>query len=126
VIGGLKAIEPGWCVIGIEPIPGGGLDWAETKHITPYGECAVRWNIKADKEGKEKLLCVHVLIPPNTTAEVKLPGNDEVKLVRSGTYKWELPYIDEEWPPRAIYPPTMPADDELPKDNELPENRFVT
>ncbi|KAK9482554.1 glycoside hydrolase family 78 protein [Lipomyces starkeyi] len=115
VIAGLKIAEPGWRVFRVEPVPGGGLRWAEGRYLSGYGECAVRWEIKG-RGGEKESFWVRVRVPPNTTAQVKLPGSYEVKIVGSGVYSWEVPYQAEEWPPRALYPPSMLADDELPAD----------
>ncbi|KAE9365400.1 glycoside hydrolase family 78 protein [Stipitochalara longipes BDJ] len=113
VILGLGIVEPGWKVFRITPVPGAKLKWAEGKYLSGYGECAVRWEIR-DAEGEGKLFWMRVKVPPNTTAQVNLPGSDEVEIVGSGTYTWEVPYEAEAWPPRAIYPPIIPRDDDLP------------
>ncbi|KAH8724381.1 bacterial alpha-L-rhamnosidase domain protein [Phaeosphaeriaceae sp. PMI808] len=115
VILGVKAAEPGWRAFHIEPIPGGGLRWAEGSYLSAYGNITVRWEIKDNN----KLFWIRVLVPPNTTAKVRLPGTEEVKFVGSGTFEWEAPYEAEEWPPRAIYPPMMTPADELPVDEYI-------
>jgi alpha-L-rhamnosidase len=115
VILGLKIVEPGWRVFRIEPIPGGGLRWAEGSYLSGYGNISVRWEVKGD----HKLFWIRVQVPPSTTAQVKLPSTEEVKTVGSGTHEWEVPYQAETWPPRAIYPPTMTPADELPLDEGI-------
>jgi alpha-L-rhamnosidase len=115
VILGLKAMEPGWRIFRIEPIPGGGLRWAKGSYMCAYGEISVRWEVK----NHDKLFWVRVNIPPGTTAQITLPGTKDVKTVGSGTHEWEVTYQAEVWPPRAIYPPTMTPADELPVDEHL-------
>lgn len=115
VILGLSIVEPGWKVFRVAPVPGAALKWAEGSYLSGYGECAVRWEIR-DAGGEQKLFWMRVKVPLNTTAQVKLPGSDEVKVVGSGTYTWEASYKAEAWPPRAICPPTIAADDDLPEE----------
>ena len=43
VIGGLAPASPGYRQLRIEPRPGGGLTWARTSHVTPYGLAEVSW-----------------------------------------------------------------------------------
>jgi alpha-L-rhamnosidase len=111
---GLSIVEAGWKVFRVAPVPGAALKWAEGTYLSGYGECAVRWEIRG-REGAEKSFWMRIKVPPNTTAQVQLPGSSgAVEVVGSGTYTWEVSYQAEAWPPRAIYPPTIPVDDELP------------
>jgi alpha-L-rhamnosidase len=116
VILGLGIVEPGWKVLKVAPVPGAKLKFAEGRYLSGYGECVVRWEIRGG-EGEGKLFWLRVKVPPNTTAQVKLPGSEDVKTVSSGTYTWEVPYQAEAWPPRAIYPPIIPRDDDLPDED---------
>ena len=43
VIGGLAPASPGYRELRVEPRPGGGLSWARTSHLTPYGLAEVSW-----------------------------------------------------------------------------------
>ena len=54
------------------PRPGGGLSWAEGSYRSVYGEEYVRW----EQERNEVML--HVKIPANTTAEIRLDRGGEV------------------------------------------------
>jgi alpha-L-rhamnosidase len=109
---GLGVVEPGWKVFRVEPVPGAKLKWAKGGYASGYGECAVRWEIRGGEGGE--MFWMRVKVPPNTKGQVKLPGSDDVKIVGSGIYTWEVPYQAEQWPPRAIYPPIIVADDDLP------------
>lgn len=84
-VGGLAPGAPGYRKLIVQPQPGGDLDWARTRHITPYGEASVRWEIRGG------ILRVEAVVPPNTTAEVRLPGQSPVS-VGSGEHSWEIPY----------------------------------
>ncbi|GGF99150.1 family 78 glycoside hydrolase catalytic domain [Paenibacillus abyssi] len=61
--------EPGYKRIRIRPQPGDGLDWAQGQLQTLYGLVRSRWE-KSD-DGRMR---IEVKIPPNTTAEIHLPG----------------------------------------------------
>ena len=58
----------GYKKIHIRPHPGEGLDWAEARLETMYGEIRSRWKI-ADGEME-----LETTIPANTTAEIRLPN----------------------------------------------------
>ncbi len=88
-IGGLAPAEPGYRRIEIRPRPGGGLTHARASHLTPYGLSECVWKIEAGK------IDVAIVIPPNATALVTLPGNDASPLeVGSGSWHWSIPYQD--------------------------------
>jgi alpha-L-rhamnosidase len=88
-IGGLAPAEPGYRRIEIRPRPGGGLTYARTRHLTPYGLAECAWEIE---NGQFDL---HVVIPPNTTALVTLPGSDTPPIeVGSGSQHWTVAYKD--------------------------------
>ncbi len=82
-LAGLAPAEPGYRKLLVKPHPGGGLDWAEARHETPYGEAAVRW----DRTGEEFTL--DVTVPAGTTATVVLPDADRtVHEAGSGTHSF--------------------------------------
>jgi len=88
-IGGLTPAEPGYRRIEIHPRPGGGLTHARASHLTPYGLVECAWKI----EGRN--INVEVVIPPNATALVTLPGSDASPVeVGSGSWQWSTPYQD--------------------------------
>ena len=87
-VGGLAPAAPGFRRIRIAPVPGGGLSWASSRHRTPYGLAESSWRI--DNGSLE----VTALVPPNTTAEVVLPGvaaPREPLVVGSGRHAWRVP-----------------------------------
>ncbi len=86
-VGGLAPAEPGYRRLAIQPRPGGNLTHAQVRHRTPYGMAACRWQIEGE------CIEVEILIPPNTTATVNLPGSDSDPLeVGSGAHYWHYPY----------------------------------
>jgi len=88
-IGGLAPAEPGYRRLEIRPHPGGGLTHARTRHLTPYGLAECSWKIEAEN------IDLNVVIPPNTTALVTVPGNDGSPIeVGSGDWHWSVPYQD--------------------------------
>jgi alpha-L-rhamnosidase len=88
-LGGLTPAEPGYRRLEIRPRPGGGLTRCRTSHLTPYGLAECAWSLEAGK------IDLSVIIPPNTTARVTLPGSDTPPIeVGSGAWNWSAPYQD--------------------------------
>ncbi len=87
-VGGIEAVEPGFRRIRVAPRPGGGMTKSEARHLSPYGEIAVRWEI----DGGEFRL--EATVPPNCRAELRLPGTDRGEEVGSGTHTRRVPYVD--------------------------------
>ena len=88
-IGGLNPAEPGYRRLEIHPRPGGGITHAQARHHTPYGMAECAWNIADEK------INLDVVIPPNTTALVTLPGSHLAPIeVGSGSWHWSNPYAD--------------------------------
>ncbi|MCX6030702.1 MAG: glycoside hydrolase family 78 protein [Chloroflexi bacterium] len=86
-VAGLAPAAPGYRRIMIRPSPGGGLTWACARHRTPYGLAECSWRIE------DGSMTVEVEIPPNTSAEVYLPGQSGDPLpVGSGRYRWSYLY----------------------------------
>ena len=88
-VAGLAPAEPGYRRIAIQPRPGGGLRQASARHLTPYGIAECAWAIQ---DGRIE---VRVIVPPNATASVTLPGqNTEPFEVESGAHGWSYVYHD--------------------------------
>jgi len=86
-VGGLAPAEPGYRRLEIRPHPGGGLTSARARHQTPYGIAECTWELAAGQ------MVVEIVVPPNTTASVTLPGDDRKPIeVGAGTYRWSYPY----------------------------------
>ncbi|MFY0606459.1 MAG: family 78 glycoside hydrolase catalytic domain [Cyclobacteriaceae bacterium] len=73
-IAGIKPVSPGYKEIEIAPIPGGPLTSTEASYDSPYGKVRSSWKII---EGKFHL---EVVIPPNTSAKIIVPGLADLKL----------------------------------------------
>lgn len=100
-IGGLSCLEPGWRKALIKPMPGGTVTSARVSYDSPYGPYEVEWQLKNDKR-----MVVDAKVPPNASADVKLPGGI-IQTVGSGVYHWETTWAGEpDWPPKAIAGPT--------------------
>ncbi|MDX2759966.1 family 78 glycoside hydrolase catalytic domain [Streptomyces europaeiscabiei] len=65
----------GYRELVIDPRPVGDLTHAEGSYRTPYGVVSVQW---VRKNGRFRL---HVALPPNTTAEVRMPMGDRATYV---------------------------------------------
>jgi alpha-L-rhamnosidase len=87
-VAGLAPAAPGYRRIRIQPLPGGGLTHAMARHRTPYGLAECAWRIHGEQ------IELTVLVPPNTRAEVVLPGSNTSPVsVGSGTYRWSYHYL---------------------------------
>ncbi len=97
-VGGLAPALPGYRRIEVRPRPGGGLTHASVRHLTPYGPVECAWTLA---NGTFQMT---VIIPPNTSALVILPGNDAEPIeVGSGIYRWSYAYRDPDArPPLTI------------------------
>ena len=97
-VGGLAPALPGYRRIEIQPRPGGRLTHARSRHLTPYGLAEAAWKIA------DGTITLDVIVPPNTSARVTLPGTqtDSVE-VGSGTYHWSYAYSNPDaHPPLTI------------------------
>jgi hypothetical protein len=56
----------------VRPRPAAGIEWARASHESPHGRQSVEW--KADPGCLE----ITVVVPPNTFAEVVVPGSVRV------------------------------------------------
>lgn len=74
---------PGYKHFFVRPLVGRQLDSARAELETPYGRALSSW---VRKSGKVEL---EVVVPPNTTATVELPGSAPT-VVRPGTHRFEI------------------------------------
>ena len=74
VIGGIRSTAPGFKKILFAPEPGGGLRSAECQLDTPRGRAACCWKLRGTTLRGE------VIVPPQTTADLRLPGQQTKKL----------------------------------------------
>jgi alpha-L-rhamnosidase len=84
-VGGLSATAPGFRSFRVAPLPGVGVSSASVVFDSRYGRIGARWSL----EGRGVELSVDV--PPNTSAEVVLPGfagDGAVRRVGSGSHRW--------------------------------------
>jgi alpha-L-rhamnosidase len=80
-VAGLAPLEPGYRRIRVAPILLDALDDASAWHDTPYGRASSGWSREEDQ------VRLHVEVPPNTRAVVRLPSGAEHE-VGSGTHTW--------------------------------------
>jgi alpha-L-rhamnosidase len=97
-VGGLQAGEAGWRRVVVRPVPGGEVTWARCVFEGPYGRVRCEWKVQ------EGTFWASVEVPPNSTAEVLLPGKDGW-VVGSGIHEFEMKYVEPEWPPTAQVDP---------------------
>jgi alpha-L-rhamnosidase len=82
-VGGIDNAEPGFAKIRIAPQIDPKLTWAKTSFESVRGPIRTEWR---RTDGKLRL---NVEVPPNATAEVRLP-NGEVRNVGSGLYEYVM------------------------------------
>jgi alpha-L-rhamnosidase len=78
-VAGIAEASPGYKQIIIAPKPGGDLKNASAELETIYGKVKSAWTIE---KGKTKL---DIIIPPNTTARIILPGTGNANVTESNT-----------------------------------------
>ncbi len=109
-VAGLAPAAPGYKKLEIKPQLGGDLTQARASHITPYGRAEAHWQI----EGTQFKL--EVIVPPNTTASITLPGQSQTLEVGSGTHQYAIPYTP---PPKTLLPLSLEMSEaELFQDTE--------
>ncbi|POS71896.1 hypothetical protein DHEL01_v209707 [Diaporthe helianthi] len=84
-IGGLAPAVPGWRVVQVAPEPGGGITNAAASYLGPYGKVSTSWRVGPDGKGFD----LEVVVPPNSQAEVILPGSKTTEMVGSGTHTFQ-------------------------------------
>jgi hypothetical protein len=72
--------DTGFSTLDIVPTPVNGMDWVKAGFETPHGQVQVHWR----KNGKQFTLDLN--LPPNTKANVLLPGSREAIKVGSGEH----------------------------------------
>ncbi|WP_328841256.1 alpha-L-rhamnosidase C-terminal domain-containing protein [Streptomyces europaeiscabiei] len=78
--------KAGWRELVIDPRPVGDLTRAEGGYRTPYGVVSARWT---RRNGRLRL---RVELPPNTTAEIRMPfGNHSTHVAGSGRHTFTTP-----------------------------------
>jgi len=84
-VAGIAPAEPGYRRLLIQPHPGGDLASARASLRTSYGLAESAWSIENGE------ITLKVIIPPNTTASVTLPGHEGPPFeIGSGTYTWSV------------------------------------
>ena len=79
-LGGIRALEPGYSKILIQPTFIDGLDTVRCAYESVSGRIESNWRRSGDQ------MIGEILIPANTEAEVRLPGDDKVRKFGSGRH----------------------------------------
>lgn len=109
VVGGIKALEPGYRSILIQPLPGGSVTSASTYTITPYGKVSVKWTLT------NGTMEIDMEIPVNTSAVLRLGSpHIEDEVVGSGYHSRQVAYLAP-----GVWPPPFPParEGEKPKEH---------
>lgn len=81
-IPGIRNSSPGYRTVRIAPQIDPNLKWAKGSYDSIRGKIVSEWSVEGDK------VKMRVVIPPNVTAEVHVPGKG-VERVGSGEYRFE-------------------------------------
>lgn len=107
-LAGLQRLEPGWKRCRIAPTIGADFTSASASHITPHGKISCSWETSLVGEpSKGEAIKIMVAVPPNTTAEVVIPGKDGERTEVVGAGEWEFESVferDGSWPVLALPP----------------------
>lgn len=81
-VGGVSPTEPGYRAFRVTPMLVPGIKEARAELETPYGKIVSHWRCKGGQ------MTVHITVPPNTRACVRLPEKDEEFALGSGAYTY--------------------------------------
>ena len=85
-LAGIQPSEPGYKKVTIWPCFPSGLAWVKASIETPYGLVSVEW-----KRTGSDAVEITAGLPPNTTAELWLPGESSSRLLGSGHHTIIIP-----------------------------------
>ena len=88
VVGGIAPAAPGYRRVRVAPLPGGGLAWATTSHVSPYGEVAADWTLD------DGSFVLDLVVPVGVTADVHLPDGTLLEAVGPGEHRFSCRYIE--------------------------------
>lgn len=80
---------PGFKRVRIRPQPVPGITWVRASHESPRGHMSVAWRWDG------ATFSLDVELPPNTSAEVRMPGRDasRVSVIESGRHSFSAPLV---------------------------------
>jgi alpha-L-rhamnosidase len=70
--------KPGWKHFIIAPKPGAGVNWAGGDYRSIRGRIACHWKLADSK------FVIHVSVPPNTSASIRIPTIDGSRITEAG------------------------------------------
>ncbi|WP_052424589.1 family 78 glycoside hydrolase catalytic domain [Streptomyces fulvoviolaceus] len=117
-IAGLSPAEPGYRVIDVRPLVGGGLTRARASVQTPYGTASSSWAVK---DGQVTL---EVTVPAGATARVHT-GTGEPEEFGVGTHTVVWPCVDMKLDRDPSRPATTAGGGLVPMGKSLADNPFV-
>jgi alpha-L-rhamnosidase len=82
-VAGLAPGAPGYRRLVVAPRPGPGLTSAAATHETPYGTAEVSWTLTGGTR-----FALDVTVPPNTSAEVRLPDGSAPAELGAGRHSF--------------------------------------
>jgi alpha-L-rhamnosidase len=86
-VAGLRAAEPGYSRLLLQPTPGPGLEHAKASLDTPYGLAECGWKIDGER------MLIDALVPEGVTADVVLPDG-ATRTVGPGSHSFVVSMAD--------------------------------
>jgi alpha-L-rhamnosidase len=86
-VAGLRAAEPGYSRLLLQPTPGPGLEHAKASLDTPYGLAKCGWKIDGER------MLIDALVPEGVTADVVLPDG-ATRTVGPGSHSFVVSMAD--------------------------------
>ena len=82
-VAGVSQLKPGYKKFRVQPMFVKGIEEAGIEFESVYGKIVSKWSCKNGK------IRVHIEVPANTSAEIRLPEKDGVIRAGSGIYEYE-------------------------------------
>ncbi|MDY0914551.1 alpha-L-rhamnosidase [Rathayibacter festucae] len=79
-IAGITPLEPGYRVIGLRPLVGGGITRARARLRTPYGDVESSWHLDGE------IIEYRIVIPAGTTGQFRAGSDAESSTLEPGTH----------------------------------------
>ncbi|KAG5746833.1 hypothetical protein H9Q70_010482 [Fusarium xylarioides] len=105
-VAGLQRLEPGWRRVRIPPAIGAMFSRASASHVSPQGTISFEWKTRVVDEEQEEF-SIKATVPPNTVAEIVLPGLEKEEVKEVGCGRWTFSSLfrrDYEWPVSPLPP----------------------
>ncbi|KAI6764188.1 hypothetical protein HG530_007977 [Fusarium avenaceum] len=105
-VAGLQRLEAGWRRVRISPAIGATFSRASASHVSPQGTIFFEWETQVVDGDKEEFI-IKARVPPNTIAEISIPGLEGQEMKEVGSGEWTFTSLfrrDYAWPISPLPP----------------------